>query len=145
MHWGHKIIIVFVLFAAGMLTLVTKSIRTKIDMVTPDYYAEELKYQQVIDGQDNVVQLSAPVKVVQSNQDLEITFPEELHGRALTGQVLFYRPSDSGKDFVLPLQLNEHGQLLVSRERFIKGGYRVKMRWEMSGKPYFQEEYINIQ
>ena len=43
MNWGHKIIIVFVVFAAGILTLVTKSMRTRVDMVTPDYYGEELK------------------------------------------------------------------------------------------------------
>jgi hypothetical protein len=98
MNWGHKIIIVFVVFAAGILTLVTKSMRTKIDMVTPDYYGEELKYQQVIDGKQNAAALSSAVIVTQPEEGVMLTFPPELQGKAITGKLTFYRPSDSGKD-----------------------------------------------
>lgn len=78
MNWGHKIIIVFILFAAGILTLVTKSMHTRIDMVTPDYYAEELKYQQVIDGRREAQSLSAPVSINQSVQSIGVLFPAEI-------------------------------------------------------------------
>lgn len=145
MNWGYKIIIVFALFATGMLTLVIKSMRTKIDMVTPDYYAAELKYQQVIDGRNNMSHLSAPVTVDQAGSLVELSFPAELRGRQLKGQVLFYRPADAGRDMAVPLQLNEQGKLLVNRSSFKTGRYQVKMQWEMDGKPYFQEAYLYIQ
>lgn len=139
MNWGHKIIIVFVLFAIGMMTLVIKSMRTRIDMVTADYYAEELKYQQTIDGQANVKRLSAPVAIAQREDSVELSFPGELHGRSLQGSVLFYRPSDSRKDVSMPLTLNDTGKIRISKHRFTKGNYRVKLQWEDEGKPYFQE------
>lgn len=145
MNWGYRIIIVFTLFAAGMLTLVIKSMRAKIDMVTPDYYAAELKYQQVIDGRGNMLRLSAPVAVTQSGRVVELSFPAEIHGRALQGQVLFYRPADAGRDMAVPLQLNEDGKMMLDRAHFAAGRYQVKMQWEMDGKPYFQESYLYIQ
>jgi hypothetical protein len=144
MNWGHKIIIVFILFAAGMLTLVTKSMRTRVDMVTPDYYSEELKYQQVIDGQQNAAGLSAPVTVTQPGEGILVTFPGELRGKNITGKLTFYRPSDSGRDIHLPLQPDRSGHQLVQRQLFIKGLYRVKVEWTINDRPFYQEQSINI-
>ncbi|MCW3462467.1 FixH family protein [Chitinophaga nivalis] len=144
MHWGHKIILVFVVFAAGMLTLVTKSMRTKIDMVTPDYYSEELKYQQIIDGQQHAAALSAPVVISQPDDHVAVSFPAELHGRSFTGKITFYRPSDSGKDVILPLQTNTEGQQLISKSLLTKGNYKIKLQWEMDGKPFYQEQSLHI-
>ena len=144
-HWGHKIILVFLLFAAGIVTLVVKSIGTKIDMVTTDYYGAELKYQQVIDGRQNTAALSAPVSITQPEGLVLLTFPPELQGQNVQGQVLFYRPSDAHKDLSLPLTLDEQGRLPVSKQKFIPGSYRVKIQWTANSKPYFQETtlYIN--
>lgn len=144
MNWGHKIIIVFILFAAGILTLVTKSMRTRIDMVTPNYYAEELKYQQVIDGRKEALSLSAPVSINQSEKSVGILFPAEMQGIPLEGNVLFYRASDSRQDVSLPLQPDENGLVLVSKKRFQKGNYRVQLQWEAKGKSYYQESFVTV-
>lgn len=145
MNWGHAIIIVFVLFAIGILTLVTRSMQTRIDMVTPDYYAEELKYQSTIDARNNTGDLSAPVSVRQPGDSIELAFPGELKGAPLQGKVHFYRPSDSRKDFTLPLSLDDTGRLLVSRTQFEKGPYRIKMQWQFNGKDYFHETQFYVQ
>lgn len=142
MNWGHKIIIVFTLFAAGMLTLVIKSMRTRVDMVTADYYAEELKYQQNIDARQQAKRLTAPVSIAQASDSLEITFPPEC--AAVTGEVVFYRPSDSRRDFTMPLALKD-GKLRVSRDRFDRGNYRIRCSWKMEGTPYFQETQFFVQ
>ncbi|MBC9931609.1 FixH family protein [Chitinophaga qingshengii] len=144
MNWGHKIIIVFVVFAAGILTLVTKSMRTKIDMVTKDYYAEELKYQQVIDGKKNAHSLSAPVMISQQSEGIAVTFPQELHGTSVTGKIKFYRPSDAAMDVEMPLHLSSDGILVINRQLFHKGSYLVKLQWENQGKPFYQEESLHI-
>ncbi len=144
MNWGYKIIIVFIVFAAGILTLVTKSMRTKIDMVTKDYYAEELKYQQVIDGKKNAGALSAPVLIAQQAEGIAVTFPQELHGTNITGKIKFYRPSDAGMDVEMPLHLSSEGMLVINRQLFHKGNYLVKVQWENGGKPFYQEESLHI-
>lgn len=144
MNWGHKIIIVFIVFAAGILTLVTKSMRTKIDMVTKDYYTEELKYQQVIDGKKNAGTLSSPVLIAQQAEGIAVTFPRELRGTNIIGKIKFYRPSDSGLDVEMPLQLSSDGMLVINRQMFHKGSYLVKVQWENGGKPFYQEESLHV-
>ena len=49
-HWGYKIMIVYLFFVVGMVVLVIKSTMQKFELVQPDYYADELKYQTVIDA-----------------------------------------------------------------------------------------------
>lgn len=145
MNWGHSIIVVFILFAAGIVTLVTKSMQTRIDMVTPDYYAEELKFQQVIDGQRNVGRLSEPVSVRQQGNLVLITFPEELRNIPVKGQAHFYRPSDSRYDVTTPITIDAEGKLAVPGGQLQKGNYQVKLQWEQGGASYFQETQIFIQ
>jgi FixH. len=145
MNWGHKIILVFIVFACGILTLVIKSMRTRIDMATPDYYAAEIKYQQNIDAQQNAKRLSLPVNISQLADSVEIAFPPEMQDRTLEGSIHFYRPSDSRRDFTLPLHLNEAGKFSVSRSLFIKGSYRIKIQWEADSASFFQETPYYIQ
>ncbi|WP_291908558.1 FixH family protein [Chitinophaga sp. CB10] len=144
MNWGHSIIIVFVLFAAGILTLVTKSMRTKVDMVTKDYYSEELKYQEVIEGRANAGALSSPVTITQPAEAVTIRVPQELVGTPVKGAVNFYRPSDAGRDFSVPLHPDAAGTQVVGREKFVPGNYRVKVSWEMNNKPYYHEQVLHI-
>jgi hypothetical protein len=143
MNWGHKIIIVFTLFAAGILTLVTKSMRTKIDLVTPDYYGEELKYQQVIDGRKQALSLSSPVKISQEEHTVTLAFPPEMQDIPLTGNILFYRASNSAQDVNLPLQ-SQKGVLILDKDRLQKGSYRVQLTWQANGKKYFQENAMMV-
>jgi hypothetical protein len=60
MNWGYKILFVYLAFVAGILLMVFKSSIQKRDLVTPDYYAKELKYQQRIDAVKKTQALSAP-------------------------------------------------------------------------------------
>ena len=61
MNWGYKILLVYVVFVAGIMFLVFKSSSQKMDLVTTDYYAKELKYQQKIDAMNKVQKLSDTV------------------------------------------------------------------------------------
>ena len=144
MNWGYKVIIVFVLFATGMLTMVTKSMRAKIDMVTPDYYKEELKYQQVIDGQNNVNALSSPAGITQTAGSVILQFPAEIQGKTVEGKITFYRPSDINKDLTYNIQPDENRQQEFQKKSLVKGLYKVKIEWLMNEKPFYQEQVLNI-
>ena len=62
MNWGYKILTVYIIFIAGILLLVFKSSTQNQDLVTKDYYEQELKYQQVIDATERANALSSEVK-----------------------------------------------------------------------------------
>ncbi len=145
MNWGHKITIVFILFAAGMLTLVIKSMRTRIDMASDNYYAAELRHQQTMDATANANRLLTQVRISQHEEVLEIVLPAEMREQQLTGEIHFYRPSDARKDFKMPLTPDVEGRIFVGRQRLSKGTYNIKLQWEAGGKPYYQETQYYVQ
>ena len=77
MNWGYKILIIYSAFVLGIVFMVYKSTQQNIDLVTTDYYAKELVYQDRIDEAKRTSLLSAPVTIVEKNRQLEVTFPKE--------------------------------------------------------------------
>ncbi|MEQ1555036.1 MAG: FixH family protein, partial [Ferruginibacter sp.] len=70
MNWGYKILSFYALFVVGILFMVFKSSSQNTDLVTTDYYAKELKYQDKIDEQNRVSALTAPINYKLSNDSL---------------------------------------------------------------------------
>lgn len=90
MNWGYKILSFYALFVFGILFMVFKSSSQNTDLVTTDYYAKELKYQDKIDEQNRVSALTTPINYKLSNDSLIITFPNDFVGKLLTGNVVLY-------------------------------------------------------
>ena len=98
MNWGYKILLVYAVFVSGIMFLVFKSSSQKVDLVTTDYYAKELKYQQKINAMNRVQDLSDTVKYEMDKGKLIIEFPKDFSGTKVTGNVVLYCPSDENKD-----------------------------------------------
>lgn len=143
MNWGNKLILVFVAFAALIGTLVYKAMNTRFELVTKDYYKEELRYQQNIDGAKNAASLS-PVVLQQDSLGVTLVMPAEVTKSDITGQLLFYCSSDAAKDLALPLQVNANGEQHVSRQQLQQGQYRLKLRWQAAGQSYYTEKLIQV-
>ena len=74
-NWGHKILIVYLIFICGILLLAFKSSQQKFDLVQQDYYGAELKYQEVIDATKHASELGADLGVLVRGSYLQITLP----------------------------------------------------------------------
>ena len=98
MNWGTKILLLYVAFIIGILFMVFKSSNQNTDLVTPDYYASELTYQEKIDEIKRVAALSMPVEYVIKDNELLIKFPKDFAGKKLVGELVLYCPSDKNKD-----------------------------------------------
>ena len=61
-NWGYKIVLVYSVFVAGILYLVVQSSRQQMDLVTDDYYAQEIRYQEKIDQSKRASALSEPIR-----------------------------------------------------------------------------------
>ena len=77
-NWGHKIILVFVVFVSLIATLVYKSVHTNFELVTKEYYKDELVYQRVIDGTHNANRLAGVTTVTSDQQYVNVQLPEEM-------------------------------------------------------------------
>jgi FixH. len=104
LNWGHKLVIVFILFGTMIGYLVYRSVTTSYDLVSKEYYKDELAYQQVIDGTKRAGELSSAVTVAQEDDDIVIRFPDEMKKGSIKGQAWFYYAPDAQRDRKLPLE-----------------------------------------
>lgn len=142
--WGHKIAAVYLLFVAGMLTLVYRATQEDYDLVTEDYYGAELKYQTVIDQKARVAHLSAPPQVAVADGKLQVQLPAEFNGKATEGELYLYCPSDDRNDLRRNFSITEGG-FSLQLPPTIKGLFEIKLSWKSGGQTYFheQKEFFN--
>ncbi|MGI4744097.1 MAG: FixH family protein [Janthinobacterium lividum] len=145
--WPYAIIATFVLFAGYIGYMVQRAMRTTVDLVSPDYYQQELRYQQRMESVARTAALPAPVQVQYepAAQRLTLTLPPALAAQAVQGQVHFFRPSDQKLDFTLPFAPSgeRHAQQL-STSRLQAGYWRLRLDFEASGQRYFIEKELSI-
>lgn len=139
--WGHKILFVYLGFVAGILFLVFKASQEKFDLVTPDYYEAELKFQNVIDDKQRVTELSAPPKITHSVNTVRIQLPAEFLNKELKGELYLYRPSDASKDVKKSFTSNK-GFVEIPLEKDLSGAYELKLSWQADGKTFYNEQRI---
>jgi len=139
--WGDKIAGAYLLFVIGIVFLVFKANNEKFDLVTKDYYGEELKYQQVIDQSANANALSMQVKEEIINNELVIRFPDEMKGKQIDGDFYLYYPANATRDYRKTFSINsvEMKQPLPTG---MSGMYELKLSWLADGKKYYYEKKI---
>lgn len=141
LSWGYKITFVYVIFVAGIGLLVFKASREKFDLVTKDYYDEELKYQQVIDQAANTAKLSTPLIVEKSASELSISFPTEMKNKKKIIDFYLYYPADAKRDFRKSIKLDDNA-FTQSLPAAMKGKYELKLSWEVDGVKYYFEKKL---
>lgn len=139
--WGHKILFAYLAFVAGIMFLVFKASREKFDLVTPDYYEAELKYQDVIDRSARVAALSAQPKITHSANSINIELPTEFAGKLVQGEVYLYRASDASRD-IRKKFITRQGLAELPLDKKPSGSYEVKLSWQAEGKTYYQEQKV---
>jgi nitrogen fixation protein FixH len=142
MNWGVKLIIVnaaFVVFMLGMVYLCT---RQHYDLVSDDYYARELKYQEVIDGKNNLVALGASVAVNMTGEQVTVRLPDAA-GMADKGKVVFYKPDNAAND--VEMDLSGKREVVLEKSKLAAGLYKVQITWQRGDKGYFEEKSLFVQ
>jgi hypothetical protein len=141
LSWGYKIMFVYIAFVAAMGFLVLKASSQKFDLVTNDYYDQELKYQQVIDQAANSSRLSAPVTIERNKDELRIRFPEEMKNKKKLVDFYLYYAADAKKDFRKSFELNEN-ELVQALPFGMRGMYELKLSWQAEGVKYYFEKKL---
>ena len=143
MNWGKKILIFYLAFVAGITFLVIKSMYQEQELVTPDYYEQELKYQQRIDQKGRADALKKHLKLFKQSEGITIEFPSNLDSNYIKGDVWIYCANDQKKDLKQSFKLNS-GERIVTLNYKTHGVRLVKISWEIAGIKYYTEEKINL-
>ncbi|MGN6567173.1 MAG: FixH family protein [Flavipsychrobacter sp.] len=142
-NWGTKIAILYLSFVALIVTLVVSSMHQKFDLVSKDYYKQEIEYQRVIDASKNQAALSAPVAITKSGNEVIVNFPQDFKNKSISGTIQFYSPIDASMDKQFNIAAMNNS-MAINNKDLQKTNYKVKLSWQADGKNYYQESDINM-
>jgi hypothetical protein len=134
--WGKGLLVSYLVFIIIVLTMVGITITKDVDLVTPNYYEKEIKYQEEINKIINTGRLKDTVKFEVSESSLMIHFPVISESSTIKGEVNFYRPSDSKKDFKIQVMPDKEHKQVFDITNIEKGLWKVKVNWSMDGIDY---------
>lgn len=142
MNWGYRIFFAFVAFTMFLGVLVYRSFQSKVNLVSQDYYKQEIVFQDKIDKISNERSLEHSVRIVQNSErnEFRIIFPLEL--AVQSGTIHLYRPSDASMDRSWDLQLDREHAHGISTKSLAGGLWIVQIEWRDQSKSYYKE--LNI-
>ena len=143
-NWGTGIVIAFIGFIGFiMYFVITMNTNEKYDhdLVTDDYYHEELNYQKAIDKEANSKSLVDNIKWEKTTEGILLTFPQELEIEKIKGKVFLYRPSNKQLDFETPISLSNHN-LLIPDNRLLDGRWNIYVDWQYNDTAYLYKKEI---
>ena len=84
LRWPVGIAVIYIFFMVVVIGVVIFSTYHKVDLVSDDYYEQEMRYQQQIDRIERAGSLSKSVEWIydQNLQSVTIQFPSELYIRS---------------------------------------------------------------
>ena len=144
MSWGNKLLLTFIGFAILMSTLVYNCTRHNFDLVSKDYYADEIRYQDKIDGMNNASKIG-PLELSQNTANILIKLPSEMIGRHITGEAWFYCATNAKLDKKIMLSTNSEGRQFIDKSNLAKTNYLVKINWKAGDKLYYSEHKMTIE
>lgn len=141
-NWGTGIALTYITFAVMIIVFVVNSFKQQIDLVTPDYYAKELAFQKQIEREQRSRSLKENISWMMQEDALELTFPAELKGQEIKGEMHLFCPTNAKQDQKMTLQPDANGKQLISLQSVIPGRYKVQIQWSANGLEYYKEGVI---
>jgi hypothetical protein len=144
MNWGQKLMMVFIFFAIGMIYLVYRCTQVNTALVTSEYYKDELKYQDVIDGTNMANALSRRIQLSQDKRAITVQLPDEMKNGNVSGKIWFYCAADVKKDRHISIEVDSEAIQRISKKALLPGTYTVKFDWSNCNKHYHAEQLFTI-
>ena len=142
--WGTKIAVLYITFVGLIVMMVVMSFHQKLELVSEDYYEKELAFQHKLDETKNAEALQDSITHNITNTDINLQFQSQFKTKKITGEILFFRPSDASKDYKTAIALNADAQQKISLKNFSKGMYKMQISYKDEQTPYFTEQTIVI-
>ncbi|MEN8816513.1 MAG: FixH family protein [Nonlabens sp.] len=143
-NWGTGIAIGMISFIAFILYMVITMSTDKnysYDLVTEEYYAKTMVYQNEIDAENNLNSLEERITGTKTKDGWLLSFPSEIKNETITGKVFLYRPSNQQLDFDLPLVLSG-SNLLIPDKNLIGGRWNITIDFKHNGKDFLYKNSI---
>ena len=142
--WPLAIILTFVVFISCTVGLVVLACSQKADLVSEDYYEQEIRFQNHLDRLDRTSNVDASIIYEAATQRIRIALPRAQSDHALRGRIELYRPSASGLDRQLALAPDARGIQTIDAAKLRPGLWKVRITWSAENQDYFLERAITV-
>ena len=142
--WPLGIFLMYMTFVTATLVFVVFTFTQRTDLVVENYYEKTLTYQDHIDRAQNALNLKVPFRVERRESYVDLIFPPDLVELGISGEVVFYRPSDSLLDKTFPLDTDREGHQMIPLAELQPGMWKVQVTWNSGGTEYFSESNLFI-
>jgi len=145
-RWPIGIAVTYISFMLILIGIFVFSTFNKVDLVTEDYYEQEIKYQQQIDRINRANSLATPVNWYHDTRKKQIIiqFPDEVNSKNIQGNIIFFRPSDATQDKMVALRLSSENLQTISTQHLVPGLWKLKIFWQINQEDYYTEGTLVI-
>ncbi len=144
--WGIGMYVLYGAFVVFLLTLVVFASLNDIQLVTPDYYSQELAYQERIDRSKLTIEQEAIPGVVYDAGDnrIVVTYSDQWAADEYNGSLALFRPSDASLDMTLPVRPDSAHQQFVGATGLATGLWKVQLTWDIGDKKFYSEQTVYL-
>lgn len=143
--WPFGIIAALVVFMAGTVTLVFIAVTQRNELVSADYYEQEMGYQKRLEHLNRTHPWDSQIQVslADAPRDIMVRLPAEHAARGLTGKVDFYRPAGAFMDRRVALAVDAQGRQRISVGHDASPGlWKVRLSWAVGGEEFYAEREL---
>ena len=121
------------------------AMRQRQELVSPDYYERELRFQTHLEDVDRSRQFAArhPVEYQPEKRTIVLRLPADQTGGAV-GTIHLYRPADSRLDVMLPLDPDTSGTQQIDAHGLSLGLWKVRVEWSRNGQGYYLDQPVLV-
>ncbi|MDY3338341.1 FixH family protein [Riemerella anatipestifer] len=136
--WAHGVVAAlgsFILFILYLIFVFSHG-QQNSELVSDNYYEDELAYQSVIDAKKNASTIENAPKYQQTPYGINIVFPSENNSQNTKIKFVLYRIDDQKLDVKKDMTLDANNSFLIPKKVLVPGGYILKLMWTKDNKDY---------
>lgn len=144
--WPIGITLTLILFTAGTASLVVMAATNRVDLVSPDYYDQEIRFQEHIDRVKRTHEQGADARIGYdaARAVIAVALPAQQVGHLATGRIQLYRPAAEGLDRETEFRPDATGAQMVDAASLSSGPWKVRLSWTCERQDYFTEMKVVI-
>ena len=144
--WPYAIVVCMILFMSYIAMFVYIAMNQDVDLVSKDYYEQEIKFQDQIEKVRRTQALGdVMLNYSADNNSVLLQMPATYKDKILSGTITLFRPSNDKLDKQLPLQLGRDQSQLVDTKDLESGIWKVRVNFSDGEETYYTEKTIQIQ
>ncbi|RMD48814.1 MAG: hypothetical protein D6830_06100 [Ignavibacteria bacterium] len=138
-NWGTNIAIVYIAFLIFSIGTAVYFMNMDVNLVSSDYYEQELQYQDRINSINRANKLEEKVTIENGEKEVKVIFPKIFDHKLITGEIHLYRPSDERLDLKYDINLDSTNIVSIGKEKLLPGYWKMKVDWRVKSVKYFNE------